>query len=174
MVVSGHNLFPWNWSTHPSALHLYIRPGVACWMYGHCCCLGPDESQPWKWYFATVVWNLVPCCPRALWNPLPVTCYHAVPSLSPRWRHCTDFQKHFDPFSLNSCCISKMLPRQPVLYIHQKICNDLLLGQGSITKWVETVLSPVHVVNLFLQIRSQQYFLPLVKCTKVELPHPVH
>jgi len=54
----------------------------------------------------------------------------------------------------------------------KKICNRHLPAQGSISLLFQTVLSRNNGPMLLLEKPSHPYFLPIVECTNVGLPHP--
>jgi len=98
----------------------------------------------------------------------------ASPSLIPRLPNlaCTFLQKHLNPLSLKPFGIINIVQRQPGLESLQKINNRRLPMQGSLSTLCQTVLSQDNGPMLLLETPSHPYFLPLVECSKVGLPHP--
>ena len=96
------------------------------------------------------------------------------PSLLPRLLNliCRFLQNHHNQLSPNPCGILKIFLTQPGLETLQNICNCHLRVQGSISPLFQMGLSPDNGPMLLVQKSSQPYFLPLVECTKVGLPHP--
>jgi len=86
---------------------------------------------------------------------------------------CTFHQKHLHPLPVNLFSIIEINQRQPVLECHQKLCDRCLPVQGSILNLFQSVLPPDNRLMLLLKKSRHPYFLPLVECTAVGLPHPV-
>jgi len=84
---------------------------------------------------------------------------------------CTLLSTHLHPLPANPLSIIKIKQRQPVLECRQKISDRRLPVQGSIPNFFQPVLpldnGPMHL----LEKPCHPYFLPLVECTVVGLPH---
>jgi len=126
---------------------------------------------------------------HCIWQLWEVTCHHfaralsqirrrslvASPSLFPCLSNlaCTYLQKHLDPLPANPFSIIEISQPQPVLKCRQKISDRHLPVLVSILNFFQSVLpldnGPMHP----LKKPRHPYFLPLVECTKVGLPHPV-
>jgi len=123
-----------------------------------------------------------------IWQLREVTSHHFVWALSQihRWWivafpflfrrlsnfTCTFLQTHLNPMVANPISIIKINQWQPVLKCHKHICDRRLLVQRSITNLFQTVPPPDNGLMLLPQKPHHSYFLPLVECTVVGLPHP--
>ena len=85
---------------------------------------------------------------------------------------CTFLQNHLHQLLMNPLGIIEIIQRKPGFRYLQKIWNRCLSVQGSITKMFQPVLSPEYGPIHFLKQRSHPYFLPLVECATIGLPHP--
>jgi hypothetical protein len=124
------------------------------------------------------------CC---IWQHRDVTCRFfacsrfqsrrqwlvASPSLLPRLPNltCTLLQTRLNPLSPNPFSITKDCQRQRFLETLQKFCNLHLPVQGAISQLLQTVLSRDNGPMLLFEKLSHPYFLPLVECSKVGVPH---
>ena len=172
IVLSGHNFFE-EINLLLLVLHICVRDLelhtgslviVAIWHstnHNH-------ESYIWQLWEVTCRFSACKLPKIGHWSlvasPLLLRC---LPTLA-----CTILPKHLNPLSLIPFGIIKTFQREPVFKSHQKICNHCLPVQGSISKLFQMVLSPDNGPILLLQQPSYSYFLSLVKCTKVGLPHP--
>ena len=85
---------------------------------------------------------------------------------------CTCLPEHFDPLSRKPHTIVKIFQSQPVLASDHPISTWGSTVLRFISKPFEMDLPLDNALMLFLQKPCHQYFLPLVECTKVWLPHP--
>jgi len=127
-------------------------------------------------------------CERCIWQLWEVTSHlgaHALcqirrrshvasHSLFPRLPHFarTFLQQHLHSLPANLFSIIEMNQLQPVRECHQKICDRRLPVQGSISNAFQLVLPPDNGPMPLLEKFRHPYFLPLVECTVVGLPHP--
>jgi len=73
---------------------------------------------------------------------------------------------------MNPFTIIEIYQPQPGLECWQNICHRHLPVQGSIMTLFQSVLPPDNGRMLLVEKPHHPYFVPLVECTKVGLPHP--
>ena len=104
----------------------------------------------------SVAGHLLPCLPFFLTSRTMLA--HFFRNIS---THCRRIRSAVSKF-----------PKAAPLESFRRICNCHLPVQLSISLLFQTVLSRDSGLKLFLEKPSHPYFLPLVECTKVGMPHP--
>ena len=123
------------------------------------------------------IWQLWEFTPRLLAHVLSQIGRRSLVASPSRFSHvpnfaCTFLQKHLHLLPTNPFSIIKINQWQAGLECCQKICDCRLPVQRSISNLFELVLPPDNEPMLLLEKPRHPYFLPLVECTKVGLPHP--
>jgi len=127
-------------------------------------------------------------CERRIWHLWKVTSRLFACALSQiRWRSlvaspsifpplsnlvCTSLQNPLHPLLANPFSIIEINQRQPVLECGERICDCRHPVQGSILNLFQSVQPADNGPMLLVENPRHPYFLPLVECTVVGLPHP--
>jgi len=128
------------------------------------------NHKSWIWQLLEVTSHFVThSCTQIRYRSLV-----SSPSLLPHLPNlaCTFVQNHHNPLSPDIFGIVEIFQMQQGYKSLQRICNRRLPVLRSISKLFQTVLSRDNGPMLLLQKPSHPYVLPLVKWTKVGLPHP--
>jgi len=131
-----------------------------------------DESQWWLLYLATKGRYLSLFCPRAHPNPSPVACCLAFPSSSPSKPRLHISSETSEPIVAESIRHYWSLPRAATFRKSPKNLQLPSPNAGFHLAAVSNCFFPGYWTNASSREPSHPYFLPLVQCTKVGLPHP--
>jgi len=172
MVPAGNNFFPWNQSAPPSPSHLCTKVAMGCWISGHCCRLALGALQSWKLYLAFLGCYILLCYPRALPNASPVAYCLAFPSSSPHKPHLHIFSKPSQPTVTKFIQWYRNFPNAARSRKSPKNQQMPSRSAGVHLPTVSHSSSRHNGLTLLLEKPSHSYFVPLVECTKVGLPHP--
>jgi len=122
--------------------------------------------------FANIVRKLLAvlptCSPKSIMGRL-LTLPFCFPHLSNFAHTCSP--THLNRLQANLFSTIEIMQEQAVLECYQNVRNCCLTMQGSIPNLLQTIQPPDNGPMLLLQNLGHPFFLPLVKCTIVGLPH---